>query len=76
MASRGNGELRITLADGGQLTAGEILFTTGRTLRTADLGLETIGLSPGVWLTVDDTSRVTDLPIAGSTPSATSTSGP
>ncbi|MFF3877990.1 FAD-dependent oxidoreductase [Streptomyces sp. NPDC001978] len=53
-----DGEARITLADGGQLTANEILFATGRVPRTGDIGLETIGLAPGDWLTVDDTCRV------------------
>ncbi|MGI5518513.1 dihydrolipoyl dehydrogenase family protein [Streptomyces sp. CA-106131] len=53
------GEVRITLTDGGELAADEILFATGRAPRTADLGLETVGLTPGDWLTVDDTFRVT-----------------
>ncbi|MET8331140.1 NAD(P)/FAD-dependent oxidoreductase [Streptomyces sp. NPDC005181] len=53
-----DGEARITLADGGQLTADEILFATGRAPRTVDIGLETIDLAPGDWLTVDDTCRV------------------
>jgi dihydrolipoamide dehydrogenase len=53
------GEVRIALADGGELAAEEILFATGRAPRTADIGLETVGLTPGDWLTVDDTCRVT-----------------
>ncbi|MEJ8662114.1 MULTISPECIES: NAD(P)/FAD-dependent oxidoreductase [Streptomyces] len=53
-----DGEVRVTLADGGQLTADEILFATGRAPRTVGIGLETIGLAPGDWLTVDDTCRV------------------
>ncbi|WP_351235584.1 NAD(P)/FAD-dependent oxidoreductase [Streptomyces sp. NPDC002133] len=57
-----DGEARITLADGGQLTADEILFATGRAPRTGDIGLETIGLAPGDWLTVDDTFQVTAVP--------------
>ncbi|MEU9011878.1 NAD(P)/FAD-dependent oxidoreductase [Streptomyces sp. NPDC048479] len=59
--SREDGEVRITLADGGELAADEILLATGRAPRTADVGLETIGLTPGDWLTVDDTFRVTDV---------------
>ncbi|MEU4099007.1 NAD(P)/FAD-dependent oxidoreductase, partial [Streptomyces sp. NPDC026673] len=58
---REDGEVRITLADGGQLAADEILFATGRAPNTWDLGLETIGLTPGDWLKVDDTFRVTDV---------------
>jgi dihydrolipoamide dehydrogenase len=46
------------LSDGGQLEADEILFATGRAPRTDSLGLETVGLSPGGWLDVDDTLRV------------------
>jgi dihydrolipoamide dehydrogenase len=52
-------EVRITLADGEELAADEILFATGRAARTADVGLESAGLTPGDWLTVDDTCRVT-----------------
>ncbi|MFF1895423.1 dihydrolipoyl dehydrogenase family protein [Streptomyces sp. NPDC058206] len=59
--AREDGEIRITLADGGHLAADEILLATGRAPRTWDLGLETIGLTPGDWLKVDDTFRVTDV---------------
>lgn len=55
---REDGEVRITLADGGELRADEILFATGRTPRTRDVGLETVGLTPGDWLLVDDSCRV------------------
>ncbi|WP_433346270.1 dihydrolipoyl dehydrogenase family protein [Microtetraspora malaysiensis] len=56
-----DGGVRVTLADGGQLVADEILFATGRVPRTTDLGLETVGLRAGDWLTVDDTFQVTDV---------------
>ncbi|WP_327371311.1 dihydrolipoyl dehydrogenase family protein [Streptomyces sp. NBC_01217] len=59
--AREGGEVEITLADGGHLAADEILLATGRAPRTWDLGLETIGLTPGDWLKVDDTFRVTDV---------------
>ncbi|WP_406424133.1 NAD(P)/FAD-dependent oxidoreductase [Streptomyces sp. NBC_01589] len=59
--AREGGEVQITLADGGHLAADEILLATGRAPRTWDLGLETIGLTPGDWLKVDDTFRVTDV---------------
>lgn len=36
----------------------EVLVATGRAPRTGELGLETIGLTPGDWLSVDDTMRV------------------
>ncbi|UGY92497.1 dihydrolipoyl dehydrogenase family protein [Streptomyces gobiensis] len=48
-----------TGAQGAELIADEVLFATGRAPRTDDIGLETIGLEPGSWLTVDDTCRVT-----------------
>ncbi|MFE5052692.1 dihydrolipoyl dehydrogenase family protein [Streptomyces sp. NPDC056637] len=56
-----DGEVRITLSDGGQLTADEILLATGRAPQTRDVGLESVGLTPGDWLTVDDTFRVTGI---------------
>jgi dihydrolipoamide dehydrogenase len=52
-------EVRITLVGGGELVTDEILFATGRAPQTGDVGLETVGLSPGDWLNVDDTFRVT-----------------
>ncbi|MFD4024511.1 dihydrolipoyl dehydrogenase family protein [Streptomyces sp. NPDC058576] len=48
----------VELDDGDRVEADEILFATGRAPRTDDLGLETIGLEPGSWLTVDDSCRV------------------
>ncbi|MFF1839472.1 dihydrolipoyl dehydrogenase family protein [Streptomyces sp. NPDC058231] len=59
--ARKDGEVQITLADGGHLTADEILLATGRTPNTWDLGLETIGLTPGDWMKVNDTFQVTDV---------------
>ncbi|MFE2546540.1 dihydrolipoyl dehydrogenase family protein [Actinacidiphila glaucinigra] len=56
-----DGEVRMTLSDGGQLVADEILLATGRAPQTRDVGLESVGLTPGDWLTVDDTFRVTDV---------------
>jgi pyruvate/2-oxoglutarate dehydrogenase complex dihydrolipoamide dehydrogenase (E3) component len=51
-------EVTVRLDDGSTVVADELLVATGRTPRTDDLGLETIGLTPGDWLTVDDTLRV------------------
>lgn len=58
--SRGpdGGDVTLTLADGAQVRAAEVLVATGRVPRTADLGLESVGLEPGSWLEVDDTLRV------------------
>ncbi|WP_020578026.1 dihydrolipoyl dehydrogenase family protein [Actinopolymorpha alba] len=55
-----DGDGPTTLAtDTGEVTADVLIVATGRTPRTADLGLETVGLEPGSWLEVDDSCRVT-----------------
>jgi dihydrolipoamide dehydrogenase len=49
----------VTLTIGDEtVLAEQVLVATGRVPRTNDIGLETIGLKPGSWLTVDDTLRV------------------
>jgi dihydrolipoamide dehydrogenase len=53
-----DGPVSVLLDDGQRLEADEVLFAVGRTPRTDDLGLESIGLQPGSWLNVDDTCRV------------------
>jgi len=52
------GPVTMELDDGTTVEADEVLAATGRTPRTGDLGLETVGLQPGAWLDVDDTLRV------------------
>ncbi|MEU6530943.1 NAD(P)/FAD-dependent oxidoreductase [Streptomyces sp. NPDC046928] len=54
-----DGEVAITLDDGSDLVADEILFATGRIPNTSDVGLHSVGLTPGDWLTVDDSCQVT-----------------
>jgi dihydrolipoamide dehydrogenase len=54
------GTVRLSLDDGETVEADELLVAIGRTPRTDDLGLETVGLKPGGWLEVDDTLRVND----------------
>ena len=56
--TRGADGVAAELADGHRVEAAEILVATGRTPRTGDLGLETLGLTPGDWLRTDDTLRV------------------
>ncbi|MFJ9782817.1 dihydrolipoyl dehydrogenase family protein [Amycolatopsis sp. NPDC101161] len=53
-----DGTVSITLTDGEQLDADELLVAIGRTPNTQDIGLDTVGLKPGGWLTVDSTMRV------------------
>ncbi|MGL4257251.1 MAG: dihydrolipoyl dehydrogenase family protein [Microbacterium sp.] len=52
------GDVVLTLSDGSEVRAAEVLVATGRVPRTGDVGLESIGLEPGSWLEVDDTLRV------------------
>jgi pyruvate/2-oxoglutarate dehydrogenase complex dihydrolipoamide dehydrogenase (E3) component len=53
-----DGTVHITLTDGQQVEADELLVAIGRTPNTQDIGLDAVGLTPGAWLTVDDTLRV------------------
>lgn len=48
----------LELDDGTGLEVNEVLFATGRAPLTDDIGLETVGLTPGSWLEVDDTCLV------------------
>ncbi|MGY1726990.1 dihydrolipoyl dehydrogenase family protein [Geodermatophilus sp. SYSU D01062] len=57
-----DGPVQVTLADGEEILADEILVATGRRPRTADLGLETIGLTPGGPVRVDDRLRAVGVP--------------
>ncbi|MFF9490072.1 dihydrolipoyl dehydrogenase family protein [Streptomyces sp. NPDC014676] len=54
----GDGTVHLTLTNGEDIEADEVLVAIGRTPNTQDLGLEAVGLTPGAWLTVDDTLRV------------------
>jgi dihydrolipoamide dehydrogenase len=53
-----DGALTLTLDDGTTITTDKVLVAIGRTPRTLDLGLDTVGLSGGDWLGVDDTLLV------------------
>ena len=58
-----NGEVSADIADlsGGNprtIVGDQLLVATGRAPRTDVIGLDTVGLRPGSWLTVDDTCRV------------------
>ncbi|BBZ50902.1 NAD(P)/FAD-dependent oxidoreductase [Mycobacterium heidelbergense] len=52
------GRVVLELDDGSELSVSEVLFATGRAPLTDDIGLDTVGLTPGSWLDVDDTCRV------------------
>jgi dihydrolipoamide dehydrogenase len=53
-----NGAVQVELEGGGSVEADELLVAIGRTPRTADVGLETIGLEPGEHVRVDESLRV------------------
>lgn len=55
---RGDAGVTVTLDDGREITATEVLVATGRSPRSGDIGLETAGLTPGRWIETDDTLRV------------------
>lgn len=52
----------LELAGGSRLEADQVLVATGRSPRTDDIGLETVGLEPRSWLEVDDSCRVNAVP--------------
>ncbi|WAJ45306.1 NAD(P)/FAD-dependent oxidoreductase [Mycobacterium sp. Aquia_216] len=52
------GPVRVVLDNGDEIEVDEILCATGRVPNTADIGLETVGLQPSVWIDVDDTCLV------------------
>ncbi len=54
----GTGPVTVTLEDGGEVQADEVLLATGRAPNTDDIGLHTVGLEPGTWLEVDDSCMV------------------
>jgi pyruvate/2-oxoglutarate dehydrogenase complex dihydrolipoamide dehydrogenase (E3) component len=53
-----NGVVQIELEGGTSLDADELLVAIGRTPRTADIGLEKVGLEPGKHVGVDESLRV------------------
>ncbi|WP_329168764.1 NAD(P)/FAD-dependent oxidoreductase [Streptomyces sp. NBC_01267] len=55
---RDNGPVTVVLESGERIEADEILIATGRAPRSEDIGLDTVGLEAGSWLTVDDSCRV------------------
>jgi pyruvate/2-oxoglutarate dehydrogenase complex dihydrolipoamide dehydrogenase (E3) component len=54
------GDVEVELESGGSVRGDELLVAIGRSLNTAELGLETIGLEPGGPIEVDDSMRAND----------------
>ncbi|MCP3753627.1 NAD(P)/FAD-dependent oxidoreductase [Streptomyces sp. TBY4] len=52
------GPVTVVLEGGETLEGDELLMATGRSPRTEDIGLDTVGLTPGGWIAVDDSCRV------------------
>jgi dihydrolipoamide dehydrogenase len=52
------GEFNVEISGGRTLAADQLLVAAGRAPRSSDIGLDSVGLRPGMWLTVDDTCRV------------------
>jgi dihydrolipoamide dehydrogenase len=52
------GVITVTLEDGHQVAGDELLVAVGRTPHTQDLGLDSVGLTPGDTVPVDDRMRV------------------
>jgi len=51
-------EVTLVLDDGREIVGDELLVATGRTPASDALGLETVGLEPGKYVTVDDSMHV------------------
>ena len=60
--SRDGSTVRVELADGSGIEGDEILVATGRRPLTDELGLETVGLTAGGFLEVDDRLQVSGVP--------------
>lgn len=52
---------RLSLSNGKTLLADQLLVAAGRLPGTQDIGLESVGLKPGIWLDVDDSMRVKEV---------------
>jgi len=62
-AERGaDGRTRVTLAGGEEVSGDRLLVAIGRRPRTGDLGLETVGLTPGEPIAVDEALRAPTAP--------------
>jgi pyruvate/2-oxoglutarate dehydrogenase complex dihydrolipoamide dehydrogenase (E3) component len=55
---RDEGGVVLALDDGTEIRAKEVLVATGRVPRTSDIGLESVGLTPGEYIATDETLRV------------------
>jgi pyruvate/2-oxoglutarate dehydrogenase complex dihydrolipoamide dehydrogenase (E3) component len=56
-----DGTVTVRLEGGQELEGDEVLMAVGREPNTHDIGLETVGLAPGSWLTVSETCAVEEV---------------
>ncbi len=61
-ARREGTDVVVTTRDGEEFLGDEVLVATGRRPRTEDVGLDTVGLTPGEHLDVDDSLQVRGVP--------------
>jgi dihydrolipoamide dehydrogenase len=59
--SHGDGSVTVSLSDGPPVEGDEVLAALGRRPATTDIGLDTVGLTPGRYLDVDSSLRVRDV---------------
>ncbi|MCY4623728.1 MAG: NAD(P)/FAD-dependent oxidoreductase [Chloroflexi bacterium] len=60
--SRDGGTVTATLADGSTVEGTEIVVAVGRAANTRDIGLDSVGLTPGRYIDVDDHLVATGVP--------------
>jgi pyruvate/2-oxoglutarate dehydrogenase complex dihydrolipoamide dehydrogenase (E3) component len=53
------GDVTVTLSDGSTVVGDQVLAALGRTPSSEHVGLESVGLKPGGYISVDDSMRVT-----------------
>jgi pyruvate/2-oxoglutarate dehydrogenase complex dihydrolipoamide dehydrogenase (E3) component len=57
-----DGSIRVDLADGSTIESDEVLAALGRRPHTTEVGLDTVGLTPGQYVEVDDSMCVRSVP--------------
>ncbi|MGY1842257.1 dihydrolipoyl dehydrogenase family protein [Modestobacter sp. SYSU DS0875] len=60
--ARRDGDEVVLACSTGEFRGDEVLVATGRAANTDDVGVDTVGLTPGEYLDVDDTLQVAGLP--------------
>jgi pyruvate/2-oxoglutarate dehydrogenase complex dihydrolipoamide dehydrogenase (E3) component len=62
LAAHRNGDEVVLRCTDGEVRGDEVLVAVGRRARTADAGVDTVGLAPGEYLDVDDSLQVRGVP--------------